>query len=273
MRTALPGAGVSRHALMAFDKTRIRFRKDGDLRLVSHHDLMRSLERMLRRACLPFRSSEGFHPQPRMVFALSLPLGLAGLNEVVEIEWNEPVEAQDALARLNQQAPNGLSFLNARRIELKQSARPRRAIYRLAVPASEAAALADRCAAAIGSSELWVDRERPRPKQLNIRPYVKSLHCGPDFLEMDLWVTQEGSARADELVGLLDLNHLLDRGAILERTTLEICDEIDASAEPGPTLPRKEDRALYERPLLRPVSTLEPAGAHWGASPSGPIVE
>jgi len=37
---------------MVLDKVRIRFRKGGTLRLVSHHDLMRCFERMLRRAAL-----------------------------------------------------------------------------------------------------------------------------------------------------------------------------------------------------------------------------
>src|SRR5262249_5309140 len=41
------------------EKVRVRFRKGGDLRLLSHHDLMRPFERLLRRASLPFRSSEG----------------------------------------------------------------------------------------------------------------------------------------------------------------------------------------------------------------------
>jgi hypothetical protein len=91
---------------------------------------------------------------------------------------------------------------------------------------------------------------------------------------MDLWVTPEGSARADELIRLLKLNHLVDRGAILGRTTLELWDEADPSAaEPGPALPSKEDRARYERPLLRKPQETVTAGAHWGASPSGPIVE
>src|SRR5256885_1532866 len=42
---------------MPLDKVRIRFRKSGDLRLVSHLDLIRSFERMLRRAALPFVDS------------------------------------------------------------------------------------------------------------------------------------------------------------------------------------------------------------------------
>ena len=55
---------------MVCAKVRIRFRKGGDLRLVSHHDLMRVFERMLRRADLPFHSTSGFNPKPRLVFAL-----------------------------------------------------------------------------------------------------------------------------------------------------------------------------------------------------------
>jgi len=70
---------------MPLDKVRIRFRKSGDLRLVSHLDLMRSLERLLRRAMLPFRRTEGFHPTPRLVLAQSLPLGVVGHNEVLEL--------------------------------------------------------------------------------------------------------------------------------------------------------------------------------------------
>ena len=71
------------------DKMRFRFRKDGALRLLSHHDLMRCFERMLRRAALPVRQSQGFHPKPRLIFALSLPLGVIGCEEVAELELEE----------------------------------------------------------------------------------------------------------------------------------------------------------------------------------------
>ena len=60
-------------------KVRLRFAKGGSLRWLSHHDLMRAFERMLRRAALPFRRTQGFHPHPRLVFALSLPLGVVGV--------------------------------------------------------------------------------------------------------------------------------------------------------------------------------------------------
>src|SRR6185295_4770223 len=104
---------------MIGDKLRIRFTKTGTLRLLSHHDLMRCTERMLRRADLPFKSTAGFHPGPRVVFALSLPLGAEGLDEVVEIEFTRELEVEDVLARLNAQAPEGLQLLRVAVVPMK----------------------------------------------------------------------------------------------------------------------------------------------------------
>src|SRR5438552_15734366 len=101
---------------MVRDKFRIRFRKCRDLRLVSHHDLLRSFERMLRRAALPFHSTSGFNPKPRLVFALSLPLGVVGCEEVVELELDAELLPEELHQRLAQQAPAGLDILSVRRI-------------------------------------------------------------------------------------------------------------------------------------------------------------
>src|SRR5437764_7302225 len=99
---------------MTGDKLRFRFAKTGHLRLLSHHDLMRTAERLLRRADVPFKSTAGFHPTPRLVFALSLPLGVVGRNEVVELELTRPLAAADLLDHLNRHAPAGLAFTAAK---------------------------------------------------------------------------------------------------------------------------------------------------------------
>src|SRR5580658_8916799 len=97
-------------------KFRIRFRKAGNLRLVSHHDLMHVFERMLRRAELPLCTTQGFHPQPRMIFAQSLALGIAGNNEVVELELKKSFPPEDVHDRLVRQSPPGLEILSTRPI-------------------------------------------------------------------------------------------------------------------------------------------------------------
>src|SRR2546423_14769776 len=102
---------------MVCDKVRIRFRKSGDLRLISHHDLMRCFERMLRRAAIPYHSTSGFNPKPRLVFAMPLALGICGTDEIAELELDEPVPAEDVLQRLAEQAPPGLEILSVQSIE------------------------------------------------------------------------------------------------------------------------------------------------------------
>src|SRR5437868_2747923 len=157
------------------DKLRFRFAKTGTLRLLSHHDLMRCLERMLRRAGLPFKSTAGFHPGPRVVFALSLPLGVAGLDEVVEVEFTRPLDAEETLAGLNAQAPAGLAFTRVSVVPMNATATPRRAVYRLELPPERAASATARCAELMAQDKVWVDRVRPAPKRLNIRPYFRRL--------------------------------------------------------------------------------------------------
>lgn len=290
---------------MLGEKFRFRFSKTGTLRLLSHHDLMRSLERMLRRAELPFKSTAGFHPAPRVHFPLSLPLGVVGLDEVVEIEFTRVLDADEVLAKLNEQAPTGLAFSRVSVVPLRTTAMPRRVEYRLALPADRLEGTAGRASELMHARAVWVDRLRPSPKRLNIRPYLRSLAVQPhlptplsqgergamsfspppagegsgeeSFLLLDFWVTQTGTARADELLKLLDLADLLDAGAVLERTTLELHDEapnLDAVDGPpvGPaeTLPL-EPAALAA--LTRRDDDEALATAGWGLTPAGPVVE
>ncbi len=94
-------------------KVRLRFAKCGDLRLVSHHDLMRCLERMLRRAEFPIAMSQGFNPRPKITFALALGLGIEGLREVVDLELSEPLDLSDIVGRLRAVAPPGFDWKDA----------------------------------------------------------------------------------------------------------------------------------------------------------------
>jgi radical SAM-linked protein len=251
---------------MAFDKVRLRFRKAGDLRLVSHLDLMRSFERMLRRAQLPFRRTEGFHPSPRLVLSLSLPLGVIGHSEAAELELTQEIEPTEVLDRLRVQAPPGIEFLSAARIPLKTTGRPRRAVYHINVDALPADIVA-RCAALLAATEIWAARERPKPRQINIRPYVDSLTIDGQTLVVAIWLTSEGSARADEVAAAVGLTG----DCRIERTALELLDEVS---------PEEAARMPNIVPQSRPVNRVVSAGPMpvvpretWGATANGPVVE
>jgi radical SAM-linked protein len=219
---------------MARDKLRIRFHKGGDLRMVSHHDLMRCFERMLRRAALRFRSTEGFNPKPRMAFALSLALGIEGCQEVVQLELDEAFPVEEIQARLAQQAPAGLQIISVQRVDPRASAQVSRVCYRIPLPAERRAGLDERISRLLAESTCFVERTRPQPRRLDIRPYLRDVRVVGDDLEIDLWVSPTGAARPDEVLRLLDLGELLDAGGVLRRTTLELHDECDSfSSQPG----------------------------------------
>lgn len=87
---------------------RICYSKQGPARYIAHLDLMRALERALRRAGLPVTYSEGFNPHPRLSFAAPLPVGAEGLAELVDVETTVPVPAGELAGRLNATLPRGL---------------------------------------------------------------------------------------------------------------------------------------------------------------------
>ncbi|HEV3440148.1 MAG TPA: TIGR03936 family radical SAM-associated protein [Gemmata sp.] len=282
---------------MLGDKFRFRFAKTGTLRLLSHHDLMRCLERMLRRADLPFKSTAGFHPSPRVVFALSLPLGVAGLNEVIEIEFTRSCDSEEVLAKLCAQAPIGLKFTQVSIVPMKATAIPRRIVYCLTLLSDRVPVAIARCEELLAQEKVWVDRLKPVPKRLNIRPYLRGLHVetsregiSQEFapgaansetaefsvLVLDLWVTQTGTARVDELLKLLDLDDLPEAGAVVERATVEIRDEVSNpdSADVPPTGPA-ETLPLDPAAIAALVRQDEEqsAAVGWSVSPASPVVE
>jgi radical SAM-linked protein len=220
---------------MVCSKIRLRFRKDGDLRLISHHDLLRTFERMLRRANVPFRSSEGFNPKPRLVFALSLALGIIGHEEVVEIELCEEVPADMVRERLMRHAPPGLTLTSARLIDHSLTAHVSQVTYRLFLPEARLPNTRIAIERMLAADQLWIERTRPRPRRLDIRSYVKDCRIVNDALEMDLAVTSGGAARPEEVLHFLELEDYLDRGAVLERIRLLLVDETTTlSGHSGP---------------------------------------
>src|SRR5690349_4708135 len=80
-------------------RVRIRFTKQDDLRWISHRDLIRLWERLFRRAGVALSMTEGFHPKPRMNFPSALAVGIAGTDEMLEVDFSEEYTA-DSLREL-----------------------------------------------------------------------------------------------------------------------------------------------------------------------------
>jgi len=124
-------------ATQPVQKIRFEFQKVGELRYLSHLEMMRALQRALRRAGVPLHYTQGFNPQPKVSAAQALAVGVEGLRELGEVELVSRMEPADLLARWNVQLPPELKILRAWEAPLhgpSLSAGVRGAVYQIRLP-------------------------------------------------------------------------------------------------------------------------------------------
>lgn len=202
-------------------RIRLRFSKTGDLRWLSHRDLVRTIERLFRRAGVALRMTEGFHPKPRMVFPSALALGVNGVDEVVDVCLVESPACADLLSALNRHSIEGLSFHHAESLASNQSSQAATQSFELPIPSdclAEVTLAAQRLAA---SSEHFVMREG-RSEPHDIRPFVVQVDVQGTVLCFTLRVINDAGARPRDLLAAVGINDWQSRGLVLTRTRLEM---------------------------------------------------
>ncbi|WP_414561964.1 MULTISPECIES: TIGR03960 family B12-binding radical SAM protein [unclassified Anabaena] len=103
-------------------RLRVWFGKQGNMALVSHLDLMRLFDRVIRRASLPIAFTGGFHPSPRIAVASALALGATSSGEIVDFELTQPIEIESFRQKLANELPLDIPIYNVVQIDLKAKA-------------------------------------------------------------------------------------------------------------------------------------------------------
>ena len=86
-------------------KAWITFEKKPRLRHIGHLDLMRAMQRALRKSDLPICFSKGFNPHLQLTFAAPLSVGMYGLREVMEVPLEGDVTAEEVMDKLSRALP------------------------------------------------------------------------------------------------------------------------------------------------------------------------
>ncbi len=89
------------------------FAKKDLMKYISHLDLMRLFMRALRRAGLPVKITEGFHPHPKLSISRALKLGLESDHEEGAITLVQYVKPEEFIRRLQAQLPKGIEIREA----------------------------------------------------------------------------------------------------------------------------------------------------------------
>jgi len=110
----------SAHKINVPTRLRVTFSKTGDMRYLSHNELMTVMFRALRRARIPVAYSAGFHPHPTISFGPALAVGVEGLKEYFDVELTALIDASDFSKMLNLTLPEGLEIHGAFLISRKE---------------------------------------------------------------------------------------------------------------------------------------------------------
>ncbi len=162
------------------------------LRFLSHLDMTRLWERALRRACLPLRYSQGFHPHPRLSLALPLAVGMTAEAEWADVEMQAPVPPGEVADRLAAQLPAGISLRQVQEAPWNAPALAARvcgAEYEVRVRCPPPLALVQHQVDDLMAAESWPveEQHKGQPRTVDIRGMV--VH-----LTLQDWTAGQGTA-------------------------------------------------------------------------------
>ena len=100
-------------------RLRLKFIKEGAMRFVGHLDLMRTFQKLIRRAHLDVAYSEGFHPHQLLSFANPLGVGLESEGEYADLVMNSRQDEDEVIRALNEVTVDGIAFTGASYLEEK----------------------------------------------------------------------------------------------------------------------------------------------------------
>ena len=200
------------------------FEKAPRLRHIGHLDLMRAMQRALRRSGLPLCYSQGFNPHILLSFAAPLSVGMPGRREVMEVPIAEEMPTEAFLEKLRAALPPDLPCLSARPVDDRHPAPM--ALLAAAMYEAKLETVPEGLEGAIGrylsQSEIPAIRKtKTGLKPCDIRPMIFGLSLTGDTLRFTLALCEKATCKPDLLLeSLFSFAGLPRPRALITRTQL-----------------------------------------------------
>ncbi len=191
---------------------RLEFAKLRRARYLGHHDLMRTVNRMLIRAGVPLAFTQGFNPRPVYSYAPALSLGVGATKTWIDMQVTTELDQTQWLDLIHLQAPMGIRPLRLYPIEkgssADKSAEEVVRNYRVKVKTAQRLTSLDDTA----EQPMWLDSFFISESKRHI--YIRVIRDGgrfPKMTELVSWVSGKlnsdldwGDAHGVESVTLID---------------------------------------------------------------------
>jgi len=204
----------------------IKFRVRGALRFVSHAEMLKVFQRACVRAGIKIQHSQGFNPRPRLSLPLPRPVGIESDDDLLcvwlngKFNYQTPITNYQSLikARFSEQLPEGVELLSVEVPEAKSTPQPRCVTYVLAVRPEYAdnrlkatiKYLSERkhiiVERTIYAEKLKIENRKSQIKEVDVRPFLKSVELDDRSIMVECKFTSTGSIRTEEILKLLEID-------------------------------------------------------------------
>ena len=90
-----------------------KFTKEENIKFISHLDVLRTIQKNIRRAGLPVEFSQGFNPHMSTSIAQPLSVGVYSSGEYMDMILTTETDEQEIVDKLNATAPSGIKYISA----------------------------------------------------------------------------------------------------------------------------------------------------------------
>lgn len=204
---------VRRPSSPALKRFRIRYTKEGNLRFLSHLEVISLMVRAFSRAGIPLEYSRGFHPHPKIAMGPALPVGVSGTAEYLDVSVLGSLFEDSLSERLNNVLPEGVRVTGVRWIPVKAPAISsviRFGEYAVQIPRSHFSEDPEqRIRTLMEGEKISITRaQKGRTRTLNIRPMIAEMEILSEnttgvVLRLLLQTGDRGGARLSEVVHAL----------------------------------------------------------------------
>ncbi|WP_315116921.1 TIGR03936 family radical SAM-associated protein [uncultured Clostridium sp.] len=179
----------------------VKFTKESNIKFISHLDLMRTLQKIIKRANLPIEYSKGFNPHMNISLAQPLSVGMFSKGEYMDINLSEDLEPMYIKEKLDENSPSGVKFINVVKLnkerengkKIPQSmAAVDGATYAIGIKYDNTEHLEEEIKKIFDMQE-WkvIKKGKSGEKEIDIKPMLKKIQykIGEDVLSMNVLVS------------------------------------------------------------------------------------
>jgi len=218
-----------------------KYSKTGNLKYISHLDVLRFIQRSVKRANIRAKYSEGFNPHMKTAFGFPLSLGNESIGEYFELELHEKIDINDFIINMNNVLPKEMQILKAEYTEETESIMSRCAFveYLINIEYDELDIdkLNEFFEEMLSTGVIYKRKKKNKKnkiveKEINTRDYIKYLKAkntsdNKACIEVVFLTTETGSMKTDEFMKLIE-----DKGFNITYFTMMKMESLDKNMKP-----------------------------------------